>query len=577
MEIPDNPFQYEAANNLEPSMIADWYVDDFNYTRFLQSKRNIFLSGERGSGKTMALLYNSWPVQRVVSERQNARPNLGRIGIYVPCNVPLIRRAEFELLDEFRGAVISEHFLSLSVAFELVDTLSKLVHAETFAEEETIRDELELLFGPFPERARQLPVFRALRAMLNRELLETQRAMNQIDMEAFHERTFSFASAVLPIMQLCSREVTALRDTHFLLMIDDAHVLNPGQIRSLNSWIAFRDHSLFSFKVATAKVDAQSKVASSGGAILEGHDYTTIDLEAPYLNPTSNFYKYAHALVKKRLQRTNIDVEPEDFFPENPTMGAELQRCREETRLEGERKYKSQKQISDFVYKYARARYFRGLSSKANLPPYSGFETLVYISTGVVRNLLEPCYWMFDQAISRADVGMDEGGVRPLQFIEPSIQTEVILRLSERRWNWLETELSRDIDECSLEDGADASRLLGALAEHFRWRLHNHKSEPRAVSFTVSNRAAPEMEHLARLLRILRKAQLIYYRRGPAKDDGRREEYYVPNRILWPIRGLDPVGQHARVSLRAEALWGAAKVGKLPGNEEHGQRELLDE
>ncbi len=259
-------------------------------------------------------------------------------------------------------------------------------------------------------------------------------------------------------------------------------------------------------------------------------------------------------------------------------MGAALQRSREETQVEAEQRYKKQKQVSDFVYKYARARYFRELSSKANRPPYSGFETIVYLSTGVVRNLLEPCYWMFDQAISRTDFTLEGGkGAPELRSIEPSIQTEIILRLSERRWDWLETELSRDIDECSLEDGADAFRLLDALAVHLRWRLHHHQSEPRAISFTVSNRDAPEMENVERLLKILRKAQLVYFRRGPAKDDGGREQYYVPNRILWPIRGLDPVGQHARVSLRADALWTAAKIGKLPQDAAAEQGDLLDE
>ena len=69
MKPNDNPFQYDAANNLEAEMVADYYVDDFNYARFIQSKRNIFITGERGSGKTMALLFNSWKVQQIASEK----------------------------------------------------------------------------------------------------------------------------------------------------------------------------------------------------------------------------------------------------------------------------------------------------------------------------------------------------------------------------------------------------------------------------------------------------------------------------------------------------------------------------
>jgi hypothetical protein len=38
--------------------------------------------------------------------------------------------------------------------------------------------------------------------------------------------------------------------------------------------------------------------------------------------------------------------------------------------------------------------------------------------------------------------------------------------------------------------------------------------------------------------------------------------YFVPNRMLWPARGLDPQGQHARVSLKAKDVYAAAAQNK---------------
>jgi predicted AAA+ superfamily ATPase len=58
-----NPFEYETANKLSEEKICDFYIEDYNYSRFIRSKRNIFLVGARGTGKTMTLLYNSLPVQ----------------------------------------------------------------------------------------------------------------------------------------------------------------------------------------------------------------------------------------------------------------------------------------------------------------------------------------------------------------------------------------------------------------------------------------------------------------------------------------------------------------------------------
>ena len=71
------------------------------------------------------------------------------------------------------------------------------------------------------------------------------------------------------------------------------------------------------------------------------------------------------------------------------------------------------------------------------------------------------------------------------------------------------------------------------------------------------------MADLERLIGILQKAQILYVRSGSAKDDGRLETYYVPNRLLWPARGLDPQGQHARVSIPSNLLWQAAETGRI--------------
>ncbi|MCY4584089.1 MAG: hypothetical protein OXE50_15030, partial [Chloroflexi bacterium] len=500
---------------------------------------------------------------------------ISRVGIYVPCNTPLIHRAEYELLDDFRGTVLSEHYFALAIGHALVATLEHVPNVMDGANDEMLRGEVNGLLGS--ELSETLPLFAGIRTYLNRELLETQRAMNKPDDHAFYENTFSFASVVVPLMHICAKDVPKLAGTHFLLLIDDAHVLNPGQTRCLNSWIAYRDHSLFSFKVATAKGGTRTKTPATGGVILEGHDYTTIDLEAPYVNKGSNFYHLASRLIKKRLERIGVSATPEEFFPLNESMSFELEKFKEIARKEAEQKYDDSKSISDYVYKYARAMYFRSLSSKANRPPYSGFETLVFLSTGVVRNLLEPCYWMFDDALSELDSNLKSDGHPAIELIPAEIQTRVILRLSERIWGWLENDIARDIEDCNSEDGNRAFQLLDALAGHFRERLKHHKSEPRALSFTISERDSALLPDLLRIVEILRRAQLIYIRRGPAKDKGRREEYFIPNRILWPIRGLDPIGQHARVSIRASVLWSAAESGVLPLADANREPELWDE
>ena len=281
----------------------------------------------------------------------------------------------------------------------------------------------------------------------------------------------------------------------------------------------------------------------------------------PYQSEFSDFGKLADRLVRARFCRFSIPSSPDEFFPVSEQLLKDLAAAESTVRQQAEGLYKDHAgRIADYVYKYKRAHYFRTRSPQANRPEYSGFATLVFLSTGVIRNLLIPCYAMYDKVLS-------ESSSRPQQaakitYIPPNMQTEVILKESEKRWDWLREGIDQNIAGCSRQDAQRCYRMLDQLAILFRDRLLNHKSEPRANSFTISGQEEELMEELNHLFDILREAQLMYMRSGSAKEKGRREWYYVPNRLLWPDRGLDPHGQHARVSIRAADLWAAADKNK---------------
>jgi hypothetical protein len=150
-----------------------------------------------------------------------------------------------------------------------------------------------------------------------------------------------------------------------------------------------------------------------------------------------------------------------------------------------------------------------------------------------------------------------------VRHITPQIQSQSILAQSKAAWEQLK-ELDQVVEGCSAEMAQKIHNLFDNLAAHFRDRLLAHRTEPGAISFSISQQVPEVMDELAPLLEIAQKAQLLYVREGPAKAQGRRERYYVPNRILWPIRSLDPHGQHARASLRAATLLQAAKGHPIP-------------
>ena len=450
MTAKRNPFEYMGANDLPPEMILDYYVEDYNYSRFIQSKRNVILAGERGCGKSMTLLYNSWALQQMKAERNSSLLELGLIGVYVPCNTPLTHKEEYQLLDAFRAAIISEHHLVLSITYRIAETLAQIPGVVEGADVDQVRSKIEFIFGA--DLPHDVPFFDAIKAFIEKESLQTQRVINDPQStEIGYEDTYTFASLVVPMLG-CARSFPKLRDSHFMLMIDDAHDLNRYQVKALNSWIAYRDHSLFSFKVAVANVMRTSLKTSSGGSILEGHDYTRLDMAQPFQNEASDFGRLANQLVERRLRKFGIDATPDEFFPISDHLKQDLEKAEEAVRADAVAKYGTDsRKISDYVYKYKRAQYFRSRPSKANRPEYSGFDTLVFLSTGVIRNLLQPCYWMYDKMIS---LSADNAGSQEVPTaIPPHIQSEIIIDRSRVLWDWLRGELDQSIEDCSREDG----------------------------------------------------------------------------------------------------------------------------
>lgn len=578
-----NPFEYDAAVNFATDELIEYFVEDHNYSRFIQSTRNIFIVGERGCGKSMSLLFNSFQKQLRKAEKNSEVFDFLKIGIYVPCTNVLFFKREFELVNnEFKASVLSEHFFVLSIAFELSRVLASMENVISEKENKVAQKDLEYILNI--KLASDGNVFLNLSKYFQKLSNETQLQVNNND-DNFSDRTVTFFSLIIPLMKII-KNIERFKNSHFLFLIDDAHDLNKYQILALNSWIAYRDHSDFSFKVAIAKVRQHTYVTATGGAILEGHDFLKIDMEKPFQNKFSDFGQWAKDIVERRLMKFGIEnIDASSFFPVNPKVAAEMKECEEIVRKRAEVIFKNsenrKKQISDYVYKRGRAEYFKSRAPQANLPVYSGWDTIVHVSTGVIRNLLSPCYWMFDKEYSTlADTPIkNTGDGIKITHIRPHYQDEIIKEKSQELWHKIDNDLFYNIDNCSTKQAEQIKNLFNNLMLLFRERLKSDASEPRAITFTISGKnliTRSKLFELDELLRISREAQILYERVSSAKDAGQREIYYVPNRLLFPIRGLDVVGQHARVSIKASELFMAAVYNRTINSEEVTQQSLFE-
>ncbi|WGQ15034.1 hypothetical protein [Sphingobacterium faecium] len=572
-----NPFEFDAANNLPEDDIIDYFIEDHNYSRFLNSSRNIFLLGERGSGKTMTLLYHSFRVQVKKKLKNGEKIDFSKIGVHIPCNTPLFHKKEYLLFnDEFKKSILCEHYLVLTIVYSICEALSGLEEIDEALSSDELFEDIEYLLAT-NNLKRKKSFAESLKLFVSRELNVAQQKINGPNANEFFANAYSFSSFVIPLITVI-KSVDLFKSSHFMLMIDDAHDLNKYQTETINSWIAYRDHSDFSFKIATAKINRPSLITATGGSILEGHDFISIDMEKSFQNSKSDFYSMAKDILERRLKIISENLSVETFFPPNLSFVKDLDICKEivKKRFEESNSTYTPKQLSDYIYKYSRAEYFKSRGAKSNLPPYSGFETIVDLSSGVIRNLLDPCYWMYDSAISQ------NKGNSKIKHIPYAIQNDIIKQRSLKMWERLKNGLDKEIEGCTFEDGKYLNQLFENIHLLFIRRLREHKSEPRAITFSISGIEKDEIKYdsVIHLLEIAQKAQMLYTRISSGKEMGKHELYYAPNRMLMPAKGLDPHGQYSRVSIKLLDLYNAAFSNKeLPfskDDEEYTQGNLFE-
>ncbi len=550
-----NPFEYTGANNIPEGDIMDYFIDDNNFSRTIQSTKNVFLIGERGSGKTITLLYSSFPIQYQISLRNQEPISYDKIGVHITCKESLFDKGEYLLLeDEYKRLIFNEHFLVGTLLHAIAETLGGILEIVEASKEyqEKLFSDIEYLWDIKLNHSTK-HFFEAITQYADKEIKNSQKIINSVSSDVFYENAMSFATTIIPFLKIC-RQIPLLSSSHYMLMIDDAQDLNKYHMMILNSWIAYRDHSLFSFKIAMVQLPNPIRYTSTHGSIIEGHDYITVNLEQPYQNQEADFYKLSKKIIERRLQKVGIMQSADSFFPANKSFIEDIEKYKELARQQAIQKYgeENKKSVGDYVYKYHRAMYFRNRGKTANRPPYSGFDTIIDISTGIVRNMLEPCFWMFDSAMNENKGTITE--------ISPTIQNNVILNRSEFLWKQLMQGLDCIVPDCSKEQGEYIYNLFEQLMSLFAQRLKSDISEPCAIVFAMSQTDLyPEQyKEVQELLEIARRAQYIYVRLGNAKDKGKREAYYVPNRMLFPNFGLDPHGQFARVSLKVSDIYNAA-------------------
>ncbi|HET6244825.1 MAG: hypothetical protein H0V01_10720 [Bacteroidetes bacterium] len=550
----ENPFVFDRPNNINISEFIQFYIKENIYTRFLESTRNILLIGVRGSGKTSTLRYYSFPVQFANSEVED---KYSVIGIHIPSKHAIFGKREYLLYEnQNKQSVVIEHFLCINIISCICETFISTpgsLDLTSDIEKKILKNLSFILESDFPT---ENSLFESIKLFVNKEANSSQRKLNNDDFESFIDFSFSFNNTIIPFLEQL-KNIPNLENSHFSLFFDDIQDLGKIHQEIINSWISYRDNKLFSFKIATADIKP-SFITSTGGVILEGHDFVKIDLTKRLYNKESEFSKFARDVIAKRLMIAKIDVSVEEFLPESESFRKGLDDGKLKARKLAAIKYPDPKgtQINDYVAKYGRAIYFRERNPKANLPIYSGFETLVDISTGVIRNLLTPAFFMYEKQLSNTN------GIF-VREIPSDVQKEIILNRSETFWEKIK-DIDSEIENCPEELGKKINNFFNQLMIYLKKRLKNETiSEPRALNFIISQIANEEEQiQIDEIINTSLKSTLLYKRMVGHKATGVKLPLYVPNRMMLPLHGLDSHGQYSHFPITGRAFLEAALQNK---------------
>ncbi|MCJ7634159.1 hypothetical protein MUP77_17445 [Candidatus Bathyarchaeota archaeon] len=233
------------------------------------------------------------------------------------------------------------------------------------------------------------------------------------------------------------------------------------------------------------------------------------------------------------------------FLPNDPVQQRRLEELKQETGKEWEQKGKPGRR-GDYITRYSIARLFQELKKARKRRNYAGFENIIHLSSGIVRDFLEPCYLMFARLLDQGKNPED------IKEIPPALQDQVLFEYSEEFVIHKFQSIRRGLPIERWNEVDALATLITSLGKLFFERLHDPDArEVRLFSFTVRGQISPEIERVLQLGLDYRYLQLRSY---STKEGGGRERWYILNRRVCPAYKLDPTGFEGRISIKADLL-----------------------
>jgi hypothetical protein len=557
--LHDNPFVVESPERLEPQEIVNLFVERYTKLEVIKQRKHTIVWGSRGSGKSMLLRYLEPRCQAIIWGGIDGflTSTEAFLAVYCPCKEGRFNKTELLLLDEVASSVLTEHLINLNIADRLLTCLREQFPDNFINKTEctSFARRILQLFDPTSisssiEEVNTLVCFEDdplgwLCHIFNAEQRSVNTYLRRIALPGgqvnYVGATTGYHDFLLPLLRIV-QGMPKLHNIPIYLLLDDADRLSRAQQTIINTWIANRDQSVVCIKVSSQPAGYKTFKARDGGSIEQPHDYSEVDVDELYTRSRSDYAEKIKLIAERRLVLSPLQTKKiDEFLPEDLGELALLEKIKEETKQEWTEVGKPGRQ-HDYVYRYAIARLFQHLRKAKKRKSYAGFQNMVNLSSGIVRDFLEPCYLMFDALASKV---VDRNTI---EFIPANLQDEVLFKYSEQFLIFTPEEIRKDLTPYEATQLEQLMALVQSLGQLFYERLTDPtaREAARLFSFTVRGRIPSDIQEVLEMGVRYRYFQLGTY---STKEGGGRENWYILNRRLCPVFKLDPSGFGGRISI----------------------------
>lgn len=549
-----NPFEVKTPEDVLAAEVHELFVDVF--TDFYQVKEtgHTFLSGPRGSGKSMMFRYMMPDCQMIGSGK--AMNTLDFFSLYIPIKLTDINYPELDRLRSNSNTFINEHLLTTYIStkcfknlLDYSEQLNKYIveirsfYTKTFLWYVDIAGEdiSDLASDHFDTSAEYIE---RMMKILEKMLLNCKRycksvAISPNSSDEYQGPLCNYLDFLYPML-LELRKMTFIASSRpIFLLIDDAGYLNTTQTKILNTWVSYRSSKEVSLKIST-QLDYKSYHTVTNKTIDSPHDYSQINIATVYTTSNRNYYQRIESIVRKRINKyLGQDLDPKIFFPPDEEQELQIKLIYDQIKKQNENPDKTYAG-GDAARRYATSEYVKRLKGRRSGSTYSyaGFDNLVNISSGIIRYFLEPASKMFSEYIAQS--GKLESEITAIPY---GIQDEIINEFSRK---FLEDEFRKVIEEHGekseserLSKADKLYNLINGLGGMFHKIFISDRTE--RIVFSVALTDNPDKE-LKEILDLAIHYGYLHQSSIGNKQGTGRSRLYILSRTLSPYFKLDPVG-----------------------------------